>query len=127
MKCCWFGVFIFFFFKQKTAYEMLRSLVGSEMCIRDRYDNGTGRIGKHALQCIMLPSFQGSGRLQRAEMCELNAERMLENAVDHAMWHCDSSGQGDSMSFEDYRSFCERNPQNLEWMSIVLNHTTWSE
>eukprot|EP00658_Telonema_sp_P-2_P038190 TRINITY_DN27443_c0_g1_i3.p2 TRINITY_DN27443_c0_g1~~TRINITY_DN27443_c0_g1_i3.p2 ORF type:complete len:141 (+),score=51.27 TRINITY_DN27443_c0_g1_i3:57-479(+) len=27
----------FFFFKQKTAYEMLRSLVGSEMCIRDRY------------------------------------------------------------------------------------------
>src|SRR5674536_383543 len=30
--CC---VFVFFFFKQKTAYEMLRSLVGSEMCIRD--------------------------------------------------------------------------------------------
>ena len=28
----------FFFFKQKTAYEMLRSLVGSEMCIRDRYN-----------------------------------------------------------------------------------------
>ena len=24
-----------FFFKQKTAYEVLRSLVGSEMCIRD--------------------------------------------------------------------------------------------
>eukprot|EP00658_Telonema_sp_P-2_P005652 TRINITY_DN12126_c0_g2_i1.p2 TRINITY_DN12126_c0_g2~~TRINITY_DN12126_c0_g2_i1.p2 ORF type:complete len:107 (+),score=19.67 TRINITY_DN12126_c0_g2_i1:2-322(+) len=30
-------LFFFFFFKQKTAYEMLRSLVGSEMCIRDRY------------------------------------------------------------------------------------------
>ena len=28
---CW----CVFFFKQKTAYEMLRSLVGSEMCIRD--------------------------------------------------------------------------------------------
>ena len=26
---------VFFFVKQKTAYEMLRSLVGSEMCIRD--------------------------------------------------------------------------------------------
>ena len=26
-----------FFFKQKTAYEMLRGLVGSEMCIRDRF------------------------------------------------------------------------------------------
>ena len=30
--------FCFFFFKQKTAYEMLRSLVGSEMCIRDSMD-----------------------------------------------------------------------------------------
>ena len=28
---------VVFFFKQKTAYEVLRSLVGSEMCIRDRY------------------------------------------------------------------------------------------
>eukprot|EP01017_Pseudomicrothorax_dubius_P006206 TRINITY_DN11734_c0_g1_i2.p2 TRINITY_DN11734_c0_g1~~TRINITY_DN11734_c0_g1_i2.p2 ORF type:complete len:151 (+),score=56.13 TRINITY_DN11734_c0_g1_i2:17-469(+) len=28
---------MFFFFKQKTAYEMLRSLVGSEMCIRDSF------------------------------------------------------------------------------------------
>src|SRR5665254_24179 len=31
----------FFFFKQKTAYEMLRSLVGSEMCIRDRREAST--------------------------------------------------------------------------------------
>ena len=31
----WLGMGVFFF-KQKTAYEMLRSLVGSEMCIRDR-------------------------------------------------------------------------------------------
>ena len=27
----------FFFFKQKTAYEIMPSLVGSEMCIRDRF------------------------------------------------------------------------------------------
>src|SRR5450756_309540 len=26
---------MFFFFKQKTAYEIMPSLVGSEMCIRD--------------------------------------------------------------------------------------------
>ena len=26
-----------FFFKQKTAYEIMPSLVGSEMCIRDRF------------------------------------------------------------------------------------------
>ena len=29
---------VFFFFKQKTAYEIGVRLVGSEMCIRDRYD-----------------------------------------------------------------------------------------
>src|SRR5450759_2124889 len=28
----------FFFFKQKTAYEIMPSLVGSEMCIRDRWE-----------------------------------------------------------------------------------------
>jgi len=31
-------VFGVFFFKQKTAYEIRLSLVGSEMCIRDRAD-----------------------------------------------------------------------------------------
>ena len=30
-------VYFFFFFKQKTAYEIGVRLVGSEMCIRDRY------------------------------------------------------------------------------------------
>eukprot|EP00825_Cyclidium_porcatum_P006830 TRINITY_DN13419_c0_g1_i1.p2 TRINITY_DN13419_c0_g1~~TRINITY_DN13419_c0_g1_i1.p2 ORF type:complete len:205 (-),score=30.85 TRINITY_DN13419_c0_g1_i1:113-727(-) len=30
-----FLVYVFFFFKQKTAYEIMPSLVGSEMCIRD--------------------------------------------------------------------------------------------
>ena len=40
--------FIFFFFKQKTAYEMLRSLVGSEMCIRDSDANQQPSLGCHA-------------------------------------------------------------------------------
>eukprot|EP00658_Telonema_sp_P-2_P055544 TRINITY_DN44147_c0_g1_i2.p1 TRINITY_DN44147_c0_g1~~TRINITY_DN44147_c0_g1_i2.p1 ORF type:complete len:320 (-),score=50.98 TRINITY_DN44147_c0_g1_i2:214-1173(-) len=35
MSVLFFCSVLFFFFKQKTAYEMLRSLVGSEMCIRD--------------------------------------------------------------------------------------------
>ena len=30
------GQKVFFFFKQKTAYEISLGLVGSEMCIRDR-------------------------------------------------------------------------------------------
>ncbi|WP_460366291.1 hypothetical protein, partial [Staphylococcus aureus] len=28
------------FFKQKTAYEIAQCLVGSEMCIRDRFGGG---------------------------------------------------------------------------------------
>ena len=31
------GLILPFFFKQKTAYEIMPSLVGSEMCIRDRF------------------------------------------------------------------------------------------
>ena len=34
--------FCFFFFKQKTAYEIQYGLVGSEMCIRDRGNSGRG-------------------------------------------------------------------------------------
>ena len=47
----------FFFFKQKTAYEIMPSLVGSEMCIRDspihgmyvhsKKKNETEHEGKH--------------------------------------------------------------------------------
>src|SRR5659263_487118 len=33
----------FFFFKQKTAYEIMPSLVGSEMCIRDRVSHPPAR------------------------------------------------------------------------------------
>eukprot|EP00831_Metopus_contortus_P031159 TRINITY_DN25463_c0_g1_i6.p1 TRINITY_DN25463_c0_g1~~TRINITY_DN25463_c0_g1_i6.p1 ORF type:complete len:208 (+),score=64.27 TRINITY_DN25463_c0_g1_i6:35-658(+) len=43
------SIIFFFFFKQKTAYEMQRGLVGSEMCIRDRYQRRVhgdfGRVG----------------------------------------------------------------------------------
>ena len=36
------GRCVVFFFEQETAYEVLRSLLGSEMCIRDR----PGRLGR---------------------------------------------------------------------------------
>ncbi len=46
----WNCVFYFFFFKQKTAYEMSASLVGSEMCIRDR----TTRVSPHCFGIMFL-------------------------------------------------------------------------
>ncbi len=40
-------VIVFFFFKQKTAYEISACLVGSEMCIRDR----TTRVSLYSPGC----------------------------------------------------------------------------
>eukprot|EP00831_Metopus_contortus_P013241 TRINITY_DN15360_c0_g1_i7.p1 TRINITY_DN15360_c0_g1~~TRINITY_DN15360_c0_g1_i7.p1 ORF type:complete len:114 (-),score=34.13 TRINITY_DN15360_c0_g1_i7:40-381(-) len=51
----WFNFHnFFFFFKQKTAYEMQRGLVGSEMCIRDRYQRRVhgSYLGGHAIEVI---------------------------------------------------------------------------
>src|SRR5659263_752323 len=48
------GISCFFFFKQKTAYEIMPSLVGSEMCIRDR-----GRtVRRHQLRIRQLLKFR---------------------------------------------------------------------
>src|SRR5678815_695068 len=59
-------MFLFFFFKQKTAYEMLRSLVGSEMCIRDRHaESGWVRLyeveGVHAVSPLAIIGAGGWG------------------------------------------------------------------
>src|SRR5678815_1341128 len=63
---------IFFFFKQKTAYEMLRSLVGSEMCIRDRVRAYVRAGARHVVvaraACELRPWYVG-GRGSRAAMC----------------------------------------------------------
>src|SRR5450756_547533 len=48
----------FFFFKQKTAYEIMPSLVGSEMCIRDRSIGACGADGPNS-SASRMPS-QGS-------------------------------------------------------------------
>ena len=37
------------FFKQKTAYEMQRSLVGSEMCIRDSHSTSSLSVSQEYL------------------------------------------------------------------------------
>eukprot|EP00825_Cyclidium_porcatum_P036657 TRINITY_DN3919_c0_g1_i3.p2 TRINITY_DN3919_c0_g1~~TRINITY_DN3919_c0_g1_i3.p2 ORF type:complete len:148 (-),score=37.06 TRINITY_DN3919_c0_g1_i3:40-483(-) len=49
---------IFFFFKQKTAYEIMPSLVGSEMCIRDRVLI-SGTKGKSQLNSISFQTKNG--------------------------------------------------------------------
>ena len=52
---------IVFFVRQKTAYEMLRSLVGSERCIRDRCYSITGQYD--LLAKLYISDVDGLGRL----------------------------------------------------------------
>ena len=48
---------IFYVVKQKTAYEIMPSLVGSEMCIRDRFSTECflkfrGSVGRNRPDCV---------------------------------------------------------------------------
>eukprot|EP00825_Cyclidium_porcatum_P010543 TRINITY_DN15399_c0_g1_i2.p2 TRINITY_DN15399_c0_g1~~TRINITY_DN15399_c0_g1_i2.p2 ORF type:complete len:104 (-),score=4.70 TRINITY_DN15399_c0_g1_i2:109-420(-) len=58
--------FAFFFFKQKTAYEIMPSLVGSEMCIRDSLSS-LHRQYKSLLLYIYL--FQKGSRRKYPDKC----------------------------------------------------------
>eukprot|EP00658_Telonema_sp_P-2_P079131 TRINITY_DN7576_c0_g1_i1.p2 TRINITY_DN7576_c0_g1~~TRINITY_DN7576_c0_g1_i1.p2 ORF type:complete len:108 (-),score=20.71 TRINITY_DN7576_c0_g1_i1:465-788(-) len=61
------GQSVFFFFKQKTAYEMLRSLVGSEMCIRDR--SGTDSRGYCEWADVQQQAVPRDGIVHRPLVC----------------------------------------------------------
>ena len=65
----------FFFFKQKTAYEIMPSLVGSEMCIRDRAQN----INIKKLEIRITPDFVLANKngIQEYEL----AERSLKKSI----------------------------------------------
>ena len=69
-----------FFFKQKTAYEMLRSLVGSEMCIRD----SLWLALRHAQYPVDLITDKdvAAGRLQDYRVLFVVGAEMLAEAVE---------------------------------------------
>ena len=69
-----------FFFKQKTAYEMLRSLVGSEMCIRDR-----------DYTLLMLRRILGRARLTEREA------RTLLGLVKNIRWRIEATDSGSAV------------------------------
>eukprot|EP00658_Telonema_sp_P-2_P043057 TRINITY_DN31012_c0_g2_i2.p1 TRINITY_DN31012_c0_g2~~TRINITY_DN31012_c0_g2_i2.p1 ORF type:complete len:195 (-),score=75.57 TRINITY_DN31012_c0_g2_i2:50-634(-) len=75
-------LFFFFFFKQKTAYEMLRSLVGSEMCIRDRYQ----RRVRESCTSSMASDYGDYG---------IEGERIVPQLSSQATWRCTSGMQFD--------------------------------
>ena len=77
--CC------FFFFKQKTAYEIRLSLVGSEMCIRD----STNTFFRTVMEgdYISLESVQGAFQLRYfknniGELDNLIAESLMQQGIE---------------------------------------------
>eukprot|EP00658_Telonema_sp_P-2_P046188 TRINITY_DN34301_c0_g1_i2.p1 TRINITY_DN34301_c0_g1~~TRINITY_DN34301_c0_g1_i2.p1 ORF type:complete len:148 (+),score=22.82 TRINITY_DN34301_c0_g1_i2:56-499(+) len=71
-----------FFFKQKTAYEMLRSLVGSEMCIRDS-STVSQRRGLDSVFCTI---YEESDTVQRDEI--MRRSRDVDGRIN---WICPST------------------------------------
>ncbi len=86
---------VFFFFKQKTAYEILSGLVGSEMCIRDKHKTLLTNRPKHIVRaegCFMINEAGdrildataglwcvnvGHGRKELAEVAKTQMENLL--------------------------------------------------
>ncbi|GAB5758902.1 hypothetical protein JMUB7519_28120 [Staphylococcus aureus] len=70
------------FFKQKTAYEMQRSLVGSEMCIRDRVwatlvSNRTLTV-HHGRNCLLYTSDAADD----GESVDLGGRRIIKKTTE---------------------------------------------
>eukprot|EP00825_Cyclidium_porcatum_P051898 TRINITY_DN9688_c0_g1_i2.p1 TRINITY_DN9688_c0_g1~~TRINITY_DN9688_c0_g1_i2.p1 ORF type:complete len:226 (-),score=55.53 TRINITY_DN9688_c0_g1_i2:25-702(-) len=75
-------MYFFFFFKQKTAYEIMPSLVGSEMCIRDRCN-----ISYQREQEIQLLSQHDAflENLKQSLILEQSADKQINSNVKVAM------------------------------------------
>ena len=71
-----------FFFKQKTAYEIMPSLVGSEMCIRDRYSTvpAATSIGT-CVDCVAGRYAPGTGNDEEADCVLCAAGKYFEQAA----------------------------------------------
>ena len=77
---------MFYFFEQRTAYEMLRRLVGSEKCVRDRHD-------------IEKRKFFGRAS-KNDEAGKFDTEGSIGNLVDDAIRSGDASPQREQELFE---------------------------
>eukprot|EP00831_Metopus_contortus_P048112 TRINITY_DN39076_c0_g1_i1.p3 TRINITY_DN39076_c0_g1~~TRINITY_DN39076_c0_g1_i1.p3 ORF type:complete len:125 (+),score=34.25 TRINITY_DN39076_c0_g1_i1:91-465(+) len=91
----------FFFFKQKTAYEMQRGLVGSEMCIRDRYQRrvhgGDSAITFYdTIQYTIIPDLNYS--LNSVILGNKNVTGDVVNLDDYFTYTLDSLSKDDTLS-----------------------------
>ena len=74
-------MFLFFFFKQKTAYEISACLVGSEMCIRDSSD-APSSVQEGADLSLTLTPEKGYG-LPEAIQVTMGGQMLLSTQYDY--------------------------------------------
>ena len=106
-----FSFLMFFFFKQKTAYEISACLVGSEMCIRDRhipYLNASRRA----------PAAGTGGAVLRSVLIPLRSWRWSGQHRNHSLpcgksWNPDRKSLRSSCSWNHFRrgTFSLHDPQ----------------
>ncbi len=79
---------VFFFFKQKTAYEISLGLVGSEMCIRDSWTTRVSNPhvpGYKAQYGVLLDMVGASGAMFfREYMSDYYASRVVDKVWNRA-------------------------------------------
>eukprot|EP00658_Telonema_sp_P-2_P008570 TRINITY_DN13236_c0_g1_i2.p1 TRINITY_DN13236_c0_g1~~TRINITY_DN13236_c0_g1_i2.p1 ORF type:complete len:280 (+),score=26.30 TRINITY_DN13236_c0_g1_i2:54-893(+) len=103
----------FFFFKQKTAYEMLRSLVGSEMCIRDRASIS---------QAHTLPPAIASGFGNRSRVFSTEYDAMLPVAHSNIHKVCVSPW----LMQPSYQNLPPSCGQLMDFPCLNLSRATWT-
>ena len=79
-------VLVFFFFKQKTAYEIMPSLVGSEMCIRDSVMIGAGSLVPQNKQLESGYLYFGNPVKQIRPLTEAEREGLKYSANNYVKW-----------------------------------------
>ena len=66
-----------FFFKQKTAYDVLRSLVGSEMCIRDRSNTSSAFKERYSADKLVA-LYASSDAIVSEDAAGINSSTMIK-------------------------------------------------
>src|SRR5450756_2907614 len=74
-------VHLFFFFKQKTAYEIMPSLVGSEMCIRDRLRTTRALLGSICLRLSIAFSALYSCQNEKAAFMNMTRKHAIPSGT----------------------------------------------